>query len=98
MMDRGGMMAGERPEVPGTRTGGPGGTDGPGGRFLMRCTRCDGLVVPQAVGIDPEGKVVFGWCLQCLADHRCKLVETSPLGPWNLAPPAGSGHAPAAGR
>jgi hypothetical protein len=53
----------------------------------MRCTRCDGLVVPQAVGIDPEGKVVFGWCVHCLADRGCKLVETSPPGPWNFAPP-----------
>lgn len=48
--------------------------------MLMRCTRCDGLAVPQAVGIDPQGKVIFGWCLQCLADRGCTLVETSPMG------------------
>jgi hypothetical protein len=53
----------------------------------MRCTRCDGLVVPQAVGIDPDGKVVFGWCLRCLAERGCRLVETSPLGPWTFDAP-----------
>ena len=24
----------------------------------MRCTRCDGLAVPQAVGLAPDGQVV----------------------------------------
>src|SRR6516165_7804372 len=43
----------------------------------MRCTRCDGLVVPQAVGILPDDRVVFGWCLQCLADKECRLVEVN---------------------
>lgn len=51
----------------------------------MRCTRCDGLAVPQAVGIDPQGKVIFGWCLQCLADRNCTLVETAPSGPWRFS-------------
>ncbi len=50
----------------------------------MRCTRCDGLAVPQAVGIAPDGRVVFGWCLQCLADKKCRLVEVSTAGPWEL--------------
>jgi len=50
----------------------------------MRCTRCDGLAVPQAVGIAPDGRVVFGWCLQCLADGNCSLVEVPTAGPWDL--------------
>ncbi len=53
----------------------------------MRCTRCDALAVPQAVGIAPDGRVVFGWCLQCLADKQCRLVEvaTSNLGELKLS-------------
>jgi hypothetical protein len=50
----------------------------------MRCTRCDGLVVPQAVGIAPNGLVVFGWCLTCLNDTGCELVEIPAAGPWDL--------------
>jgi hypothetical protein len=50
----------------------------------MRCTRCDGLVVPQAVGIAPDGRVVFGWCLQCLADKQCRLVEVHASAPSDL--------------
>ena len=50
----------------------------------MRCTRCDGLAVPQAVGIARDGRVVFGWCLQCLADKQCRLVEIAATGPWDL--------------
>jgi hypothetical protein len=50
----------------------------------MRCTRCDGLVVPQAVGIHPDGRVVFGWCLRCLARSKCRLVEISEAGPLDL--------------
>jgi hypothetical protein len=46
----------------------------------MRCTRCDGLAVPQAVGIAPSGKVVFGYCLECLADSDCRLVEVPSRG------------------
>jgi hypothetical protein len=52
----------------------------------MRCTRCDDLAVPQAVGIAPDGRVVFGWCLQCLADQNCRLVEIAPGGPFDLSP------------
>ena len=51
----------------------------------MRCTRCDDLAVPQAVGIAPDGRVVFGWCLRCLADQNCRLVETGPGGPFDFA-------------
>jgi hypothetical protein len=50
----------------------------------MRCTRCDGLAVPQAVGIAPDGTVVFGWCLQCLADSDCDLVEVAAVGLGDL--------------
>jgi len=50
----------------------------------MRCTRCDGLAVPQAVGIAPDGTVVFGWCRQCLADTDCDLVEVAAAGPADL--------------
>ena len=50
----------------------------------MRCTRCDGLVVPQAVGIDADGRVVFGWCLRCLARSKCRLVEISEASPLEL--------------
>ena len=73
----------------------------------MRCTRCDGLAVPQAVGIAPDGRVVFGWCLQCLADKQCRLVEVPAAGPWDLRlslpvskparPPLPGGNNPAAG-
>lgn len=46
----------------------------------MRCTRCDGLAVPQAVGIAGDGRVVFGWCVECLVDTRCDLVEIPAKG------------------
>jgi len=73
----------------------------------MRCTRCDDLAVPQAVGIAPDGQVVFGWCRQCLADKHCRLVEVPAAGPWDLRPslpiskparpPLPGGNNPAAG-
>jgi hypothetical protein len=40
--------------------------------------------VPQAVGIAPDGLVVFGWCLACLADRDCRLVEVSATGLHDL--------------
>ena len=56
----------------------------------MRCTRCDGLAVPQAVGLAPDGLVVFGWCLACLAEAGCQLVEvpSSGLRKLNISVPA----------
>jgi hypothetical protein len=57
----------------------------------MRCTRCDGLAVPQAVGIDNEGQVIFGWCLRCLDEMDCRLVEVPFGSPWKLTLPGGSG-------
>jgi len=50
----------------------------------MRCTRCDGLAVPQGVGIAPSGKVVFGYCRDCLADPKCRLVEVTAREPRDL--------------
>lgn len=41
----------------------------------MRCTRCDQLAIPQALGRTPEGRLVFGWCLTCLADVGCQEIE-----------------------
>jgi hypothetical protein len=41
----------------------------------MRCARCDRLAIPQAVGLSPEGLVVFGWCLDCLEEAGCTDVE-----------------------
>ena len=60
----------------------------------MRCTRCDGLAVPQRVGLDPEGRVVFGWCEDCLARGGCRLVEVAAKGPSELR--LGFGDNPAA--
>ena len=59
----------------------------------MRCNRCDGLAVPQAVALDPDGQVVFGWCLNCLTETECQLVEVPSSGPRAielsvLAPPS----------
>ncbi|HEX8200868.1 MAG TPA: hypothetical protein VF590_10290 [Isosphaeraceae bacterium] len=48
----------------------------------MRCTRCDRIAVPQAVGLTREGQVVFGWCLTCLAEQGCTLVEIPGAGPF----------------
>lgn len=44
----------------------------------MRCTRCDRLAVPQAIGITPEGDLVFGWCLECLEGTGCSGIEVAP--------------------
>ena len=43
----------------------------------MRCSRCDQPVVPQAMGRTPEGRIVFGWCLNCLEDGGCVEVEVA---------------------
>jgi hypothetical protein len=36
------------------------------------------------VGISPDGKVVFGFCLQCLADTNCRLVDVPARGPYDF--------------
>lgn len=43
----------------------------------MRCTRCDRLAIPQAVGHTPDGRIVFGWCLACLDEARCTRIEVA---------------------
>ena len=40
----------------------------------MRCTRCDQLVITQALGRTPEGRLAFGWCLDCLAAAGCREI------------------------
>jgi len=45
----------------------------------MRCTRCGRLAIPQAVGRARDGSVVFGWCLACLAEEDCTLVEETDI-------------------
>ena len=40
----------------------------------MRCSRCDRLAVPQAVGRSPKGLVIFGWCLRCLEETGCRQI------------------------
>jgi hypothetical protein len=41
----------------------------------VRCTRCDKIAVPQAVGRTPGGVLVFGWCLDCLHDANCRIED-----------------------
>ncbi|AGA26231.1 hypothetical protein [Singulisphaera acidiphila] len=41
----------------------------------MRCTRCDRLAIPQAVGRTRDGLLVFGWCLDCLEEAGCTMIE-----------------------
>jgi uncharacterized membrane protein YidH (DUF202 family) len=43
----------------------------------MRCTRCDKLAVPQAVGLTDEGLVVFGWCVGCLEETGCHEIRVA---------------------
>jgi hypothetical protein len=43
----------------------------------MRCTRCDRLAIPQAVGLTDDGTVVFGWCLACLEEAGCREIEVA---------------------
>jgi hypothetical protein len=40
----------------------------------MRCARCDRPILPQAVGLTPDGRVAFGWCLRCLVEERCTHI------------------------
>ena len=43
----------------------------------MRCTRCDRLAIPQAVGVTDDDVVVFGWCLACLEEAGCRQIEAA---------------------
>lgn len=47
----------------------------------MRCARCDGLAVPQSVGQLPDGRVAFGWCLNCMEEEECTHVTVARGGP-----------------
>lgn len=40
----------------------------------MRCTRCNGVTIPQALGRTPDGQLVFGWCLPCLQEENCREI------------------------
>ncbi len=40
----------------------------------MRCTRCDRIAVPQALGVTPDDQLVFGWCVPCLKEVGCTEI------------------------
>jgi hypothetical protein len=44
----------------------------------MRCTRCDAIVVPQALGRLPDGRLAFGLCISCLEAEGCTRIEVGP--------------------
>jgi hypothetical protein len=50
----------------------------------MRCARCDQVALPQVLARTRDGRLVFGWCPQCLESEGCELVEVEPAA---LAPP-----------
>ena len=52
----------------------------------MRCTRCDKIAVPQAVGRTPGGVLVFGWCLDCLHAECCRIEEEPAPKPLRQRP------------
>ncbi len=45
----------------------------------MRCARCDQLILRQATGVNPDGEVVFGWCLPCMTEVGCTFVTTNKV-------------------
>ncbi len=47
----------------------------------MRCARCDRIVHPPTLALDPSDHLVFGWCSTCLAATGCTLLDgpTWPL-------------------
>lgn len=44
----------------------------------MRCTRCDRIAVPQALGRLPDGRLAFGLCVRCLTDEGCEAIRIGP--------------------
>jgi hypothetical protein len=46
----------------------------------MRCTRCDGIAVPQTLGRLPDGRLAFGLCLRCLMAEGADQIEIAPRG------------------
>jgi hypothetical protein len=47
----------------------------------VRCTRCDDLAVPPVLARLKDGRLVFGWCHNCVQDAGARLsrVEPAPL-------------------
>ncbi len=41
----------------------------------MRCTRCDQPILIHALGRNPHGVLVFGWCVSCLNEELCRDIE-----------------------
>jgi hypothetical protein len=44
----------------------------------MRCTRCDAIAVPQALGRLPDGRLAFGLCVACLEAEGCAVIDVGP--------------------
>ncbi len=47
----------------------------------MRCTRCDRIAFEEILARDPDGDLVFGWCVDCVkeADFEIVLTPAIPL-------------------
>jgi len=43
----------------------------------MRCARCDRPAIPQATGFSSQGRIVFGWCLNCLEETGCGEITVN---------------------
>lgn len=43
----------------------------------MRCSRCDQIIIRQAIGKTIKGVLVFGWCFDCMRDEGCLEVEVA---------------------
>jgi hypothetical protein len=41
----------------------------------MRCTRCDRIAVPQALGRLPDDRLAFGYCLRCLVAEGAESIQ-----------------------
>lgn len=52
----------------------------------LRCTRCGKIALPATVGRTPDGALVFGWCLACMAEVGC--VGNDESVPLSIDPPA----------
>lgn len=44
----------------------------------MRCARCDRIDFPQVLARAPDGRLVFGWCPECLDEEGCEILDASP--------------------
>ncbi len=44
----------------------------------MRCTRCDSPAVPLSLGRLRDGRLVFGWCRECLVANGCESLDEGP--------------------